>query len=224
MVLDIRKFHNSVKRDLINSVAVPGQYVLDVGCGCGGDLLKWFNHDICLYGCDPDKESIAEAKKRLGSVNTNKWALFVGDIKVVPTREFDIICYNFSLQYIFESFQLFDKTMKRVHEVSKSGTKFIGIVPDSEFIMNNQKFEDSLGNSFFRKKECLGEFGEKIWVNVSGAPYYKDGPKSEPIAYKDILITRLENMGFQLEYWRSLTPMPIGYISDMYSEFCFIKQ
>jgi len=37
---EIRKNHNDAKRELIQSVTVNSQHILDVGCGFGGDLQK----------------------------------------------------------------------------------------------------------------------------------------------------------------------------------------
>lgn len=219
----IRKFNNSVKRQLIDSVVTdPSCTVLDVGCGCGGDIFKWLGHtDITLYACDPDKRSIAEAKRRVAG-KPGKYHIFVGDVTSVPRLKYDIICYNFSLQYIFETRELFNRTMECIRAISHHRTKFVGVIPDSDFIMSQSKdYTDPYNNYVRRDGECLGEFGEKIWVNVEGAPYYKNGPLAEPIAYKDLLVTRLNTYGFVLDYWRPVTQMSTGCILDMYSEFSF---
>jgi SAM-dependent methyltransferase len=223
--MDIRKFNNLVKRQLIDSVVQPNYTILDVGCGQGGDIFKWLGHDdVTLYACDPNKTSIEEAKRRV-SGKPGKYCLFTGDITAVPKIQYDIICYNFSLQYIFESRELFKKTIECIRDVSKINTKIVGIIPDSDFIgMQTPTYVDQYNNSFSRASDCLGDFGEKIWVNVEGAPYYKNGPIAEPIAYKDVLITHLANIGFVLEYWRPLTQMPTGCITDMYSEFVFVRE
>ncbi len=47
-----------------------------------------------------------------------------------------------------------------------------------------------------------GEFGEKLFVFLADTPYYKEGPKPEPIAYKDLLVTHLEQMGVYLDEWK----------------------
>lgn len=217
--MDIRKFNNLIKRQLIDSVAHPGYKVLDVGCGCGGDLFKWLDHGVELYACDPDPVSIREARRRVAG---KKCSLFVGDISVAPKMKYDIICYNFSLQYIFETRDLFENAMQCIYELSHEKTKFIGVIPDSDFIMQSRTYSDQSGNYITREQECLGEFGEHIQVYIKGAPYYKNGPRPEPIAYKDVLFTRLENMGYNLYYWRPFTQVPVGRMTDLYSEFVFI--
>ena len=64
-----------------------------------------------------------------------------------------------------------------------------------------------------------GDFGEKLFVHLVDTPYYADGPKSEPLAHKDLLITHMENNGFCLKKW---TPLKGNQISELYSKFIFV--
>jgi ubiquinone/menaquinone biosynthesis C-methylase UbiE len=54
---EIRRYHNYEKRRLIEQVTRPGDSVLDVGCGFGGDLQKWRHVRANLSMCEPDAES-----------------------------------------------------------------------------------------------------------------------------------------------------------------------
>jgi hypothetical protein len=56
-------------------------------------------------------------------------------------------------------------------------------------------------------------------VHLTDTPYYRDGPKPEPVCYRDILITELEEMGIKLQLWEGLTGNPI---SELYSKFIFV--
>jgi hypothetical protein len=76
-----------------------------------------------------------------------------------------------------------------------------------------------MGNYFLTRKGGYGEYGEKMFVHLVDTPYYADGPKSEPICYKDRLVTSLEELGFRLELWEGLTGNPI---SEFYSKFIFV--
>ena len=75
-----------------------------------------------------------------------------------------------------------------------------------------------MGNFFKLKQHGDGGFGEKLFVNLVDTPYYADGPKSEPVAHKDMLITHLENMGLMMTHWEGLKGNPI---SELYSKFIF---
>ena len=60
---------------------------------------------------------------------------------------------------------------------------------------------------------------EKLFVHLADTPYYADGPKSEPLAHKDILVSHLENEGFTLDLWEGLKGHPI---SELYSKFILV--
>jgi hypothetical protein len=81
-------------------------------------------------------------------------------------------------------------------------------------------FRDTLGNFITRSENTgYGNFGEKILVKLADGPFYKDGPKLEPIAYKDLLVTHIEDIGFRLVSW---APLQQFEISKMYSAFIFV--
>ncbi len=220
--MDLRKLHNNIKRQLIQSVAERGCRVLDVGCGRGGDAFKWLDCGVHLTMCDPDEELLNEAKSRCWKRPID---FHLGDISATPEQVYDIICYNFSFQYTFASDKLFYNTIRCIHERSKVGTKFIGVVPDSGFILNHLKYTDSAGNYFIRSDTTgNGSFGEKLWVCVKNTVYYQNNdPISEPIAYKDIMITEFESLGWSLDIWEPIVHHTTGLITDMYSRFIFTR-
>lgn len=215
---EIRKNHNDAKRSLIQTVTKDGYQILDVGCGFGGDLQKWHKCGANISMCDPEPASLEEARSRAKNMHM-RVNFYEGDIHNCPNRKYDIICYNFSLHYIFESKEKFFNSIREIKKRSKPGAKLIGIIPDSEKITFRVPYKDDLGNFFTMKNHGNGQFGEKLWVNLTDTPYYADGPKSEPVAYKDLLVTHLEEYGFKLNYWENLTGNPI---SEMYSKFIFV--
>ena len=218
---EVRKYHNLVKRQLIQSVTKKGTTILDVGCGCGGDLQKWKHCQVGVIDmCDPNSQSLADASKR-AITHDMKVNFFEGDISACPTKIYNVICYNFSLHYIFQTKELFFKSIQSVRNRMKKGSFLIGCIPDSEsIIMMGQKFNDEFGNTMIRSdKTGYGQFGEKLFVQLVDTPFYKDGLKAEPIAYKDLLVTHLEEYGLRLVKWESLRNFKI---SKLYSQFIFI--
>ena len=219
---EIRQYHNLVKRQLIQSATQSGSSVLDVGCGFGGDLQKWTHAGVrTLDMCDPSAEALVEAKLRASKMKIVP-NFFHGDILMCPTnKKYDIIFYNFSLHYIFESYRLFKNSIRSIKDRLRTGGKLIGVIPDSESILMKTPFSDPLGNYMLRKDDTgYGNFGEKLFVNLADTPFYADGPKSEPIAYKDLLITELWEQGIELQEWKQLTGNPL---SKMYSQFIFVR-
>ena len=217
----MRKLHNTIKRQLIEDVSFDGAKVLDVGCGNGGDLFKWVPR-VNLWACDPDKKSLAEARRRSKGLQVN---FFTGDVNSCKESGFDIICYNFSFQYTCASRELFTKTMDSIYRVSKIGTLVVGIIPDSTYILNSPLRLDYGDNVYIERDDTtgFGEFGELLNVYIGDTLYYKNGPVSEPIAYKDVIITEFEKRGFILEKWYPMIPHFTGTISELYSEFSFKK-
>jgi SAM-dependent methyltransferase len=215
---EIRKNHNDAKRALIQSVTKNGQHILDVGCGFGGDLQKWHKCGANINMCDPEPTALEEARARAKNMHM-RVNFYEGDIRNCPNRKFDIVCFNFSLHYIFASRDLFFNSIREIKKRIKPGGLLIGIIPDSEKIIFKTPYQDASGNFFKMKDHGNGGFGEKLWVNLTETPYYADGPKSGPVAYKDHLVTHLEDLGFRLELWEGLSGNPI---SELYSKFIFV--
>lgn len=215
---EIRKNHNEAKRNLIQYVSQKGQHILDVGCGFGGDLQKWHKCGVNMNMCDPEPQALEEAKSRAKNMHM-RVNFYEGDIHDCPNRKFDVVCFNFSLHYIFKSREIFFSSIHEIRRRIKSGGRLMGIIPDSEKIIFKTPLIDDMGNFFKMKDHGNGGFGEKLFVNLEGTPYYADGPKAEPVAYKDLLVTHLEELGFSLQLWEGLTGNPI---SELYSKFIFI--
>lgn len=215
---EIRRNHNEAKRQLIQSVAKNGQHVLDVGCGFGGDLQKWAKCGVNINMCDPEPSALEEARSRAKNMHI-RVNFYEGDIRDCPNRKFDIVCFNFSLHYIFASRDLFFTSIHEIRKRVKPGGLLIGIIPDSEKIIFKTPYLDDSGNFFKLKDHGNGGFGEKLFVHLTDTPYYAEGPKAEPVAYKDLLVTHLEELGFSLELWEGLKGNPI---SELYSKFIFV--
>lgn len=61
---NMKRFHNWVKRIFLDKYC-SNQNLIDIACGRGGDIQKWFDNGIrYVEGYDIDSESITEARKR----------------------------------------------------------------------------------------------------------------------------------------------------------------
>jgi len=217
-----RKIHNNVKRTLIQSTVTPGMRVLDVGCGFGGDLQKWSSVNAVVTMCDPIPASVDEARRRARTMGMSSINILHGDILRCPDEMYDAICYNFSLHYIFESRDTFMKSLEAIKNRLTIGGALFGCIPDSEKILLRAPFRDSMGNTFtLDKRTGWGNFGERIWVKLSNTPFYKNGARPEPLAYKDMLVTHLDDMGIELREWEPFdSPFDL---SGFYSTFKFVR-
>jgi SAM-dependent methyltransferase len=181
----IRKENNEIKKNLIQRWVPAGASVLDVGCGQGGDIHKWTHVRIKkLVGIDPNPSAIEEARRR-GKGKT--WATFdVGTIESAPIELFDVICYNFSLQY-----QSLDLLTEVVRRLKPDGGCFIGTVTDST----------RLGLAHMHGISVESVYPGHIQVYIPDTPYYANGPVVEPVLEKDVLIHEAEKLGLRLEIW-----------------------
>lgn len=216
----LRKLHNDRKRQLIQKWVRPGSFVLDCGCGRGGDWWKWKAVRARVAAIDPDAESLAEAEARSLEMNFGVWFLGEGDIRqAAASGPYDVVCYNFSLHYIFENSQTLQESLEAIARAVKPGGLLMGITPErarAELLTNGAVFKDDLGNT-------LEIRDEKLWVSLTDGPFYADGPKSEPLLNADVLVDELARHGFTRLAWEPMLTTPNWRVSDLYSSFVFRK-
>lgn len=138
--LDERNAHNFIKTVLINEYVKKGSFVLDLGCGKGGDVIKLKFSKIRKYkGIDISKKSLEVCEKRLQNVDF-EYELLNSDMwteKGFGKDCYDTISSQFSLHYCFDSEEKADKTFKNIYESLKPGGYFIGTIPISSFSYKN---------------------------------------------------------------------------------------
>uniref|UniRef100_A0A6B2LA97 mRNA (guanine-N(7))-methyltransferase n=1 Tax=Arcella intermedia TaxID=1963864 RepID=A0A6B2LA97_9EUKA len=73
--IKMKKFHNNVKRQLIYQFAWGAPCLLDLCCGRGGDLQKWYDAKVrYVKGIDIAAASIEEAQRRYIQLSTQQGA------------------------------------------------------------------------------------------------------------------------------------------------------
>ena len=219
----LRKLHNSCKRELIYKWVKPNSFVLDCGCGRGGDWRKWKDVHARVAAIDPDTESLEEAERRASAINFDVWFLGPGTIiQAAFAGPYDVVCYNFSLHYICENEILYQNSITALGVSVKQGGYLIGITPDKDraesMIDENNEFKDEIGNEF-----KWIDNGRSIRVRLVDGPFYANGGREEPTLEPSVFIQDLENVGFKLVTWEPMLKFPNGMISDLYSKFVFKK-
>jgi ubiquinone/menaquinone biosynthesis C-methylase UbiE len=207
----LRKHHNTIKRHFIKQWVPPKSFVLDCGCGRGGDWHKWKSIEARVAAIDPDAESISEAEERALNINFGVWFLGHGDIRQAAfAGPFDVVCYNFSIQYIVDSWE---ESIKAIKVAVRPGGLLIGITPEKSLVQD-AKSPDALGNTF-------EIHGDRLRMYLTDGPFYADGPKDEPLLDGGRLRQALEPE-FQCLSW-SPVQEPTGLVTDIYAQFVFLR-
>lgn len=207
----LRKYHNSVKRDLYNRYTLPNDTVLEIGVGKGGDLGKIKETGATkIIGVDVHQESLDEAARRTSSMSLAPLMdvqFYQRDLRAPGTtipelEEVDIAVANFSFHYFFESDSTFINAMTFINGYLKIGGIFMGTLFDGDSI-------ESYSPNFFEKDfkltrldpESNETFGNRLLVeyfdkDLSGAQIYSPG--TEYIVKFDRFVQMMWGLGYTL--------------------------
>ncbi|XP_007254739.2 mRNA cap guanine-N7 methyltransferase [Astyanax mexicanus] len=196
-IVHLRNFNNWTKSILIGEILDKVRRerrdvaVLDLGCGKGGDLLKWRKGRISKLVCaDIADVSVEQCRQRYDDMrrrsHPNERIFSAEFITADCSREllsdklsdaelkFDICSCQFVYHYSFESHSQADTMLRNACERLRPGGFFIGTTPDSYELVKRLEASDS--NSFgnevyrvtFRKKGEYPLFGCQYEFNLEG--------------------------------------------------------
>ena len=196
-VLFVRSFNNWIKAVLINKYSHLLGYdysVLDLGCGRGGDLIKFFQTKVKLYvGADISEESLKNAMERLKKIKNEKYRdnfkikcyFITEDLsernnhlmeKINSVFRFDLVTCNFSLHYHFQSEERVRTFLVNVVSRLCDGGYFIGTIIDDNVIVKRLRNRKYNGNCYIDEKFKFGnefyfcQFYQKRF-NKNNGPY-----------------------------------------------------
>ncbi|KAH8923283.1 hypothetical protein BT69DRAFT_1319643 [Atractiella rhizophila] len=158
-IIGLKNYNNWVKSVLINKfctgVGKPrkGVRVLEMGCGKGGDLLKWQKTGSeKMVGADLASVSVEQARNRWLKMNPPKFhadffALDCFSEPIAPllkegNASFDTVSMQFCMHYAFESEAKVRMMLTNVTSNLESGGVFLGTVPDDRKILAHIRDEN----------------------------------------------------------------------------------
>jgi len=169
--IQLKNFHNDVKRELINCYARGARRLLDLACGRGGDLKKWADAGIKeVVGVDLSPMEIQEAKRRYkelkgkmievdfkqsDDIGVTSPILFAPDD---APASFDAVTCMFALHYFFASETALGHLLSTVAANLKPGGVFFGVCPDGTRVqsaIDESHKRQGVGNSIFSLKPCI---------------------------------------------------------------------
>ncbi|XP_010253752.1 PREDICTED: mRNA cap guanine-N7 methyltransferase 1 isoform X4 [Nelumbo nucifera] len=167
-IIHLKKLNNWIKSVLIHLYARRGDFVLDLACGKGGDLIKWDKAKIGYYvGIDIAEGSIEDCRTRYnGDADhhqrrkkfTFPARLICGDcfeVRLDKVLEddapFDICSCQFALHYSWSTETRARRALANVSALLRPGGIFIGTMPDANVIVKKLREVEGLafGNSVY---------------------------------------------------------------------------
>jgi hypothetical protein len=228
-----RKFHNAIKKSLIeykhqNQKEKENTFLLDLGAGKGGDMLKWksagYTHVLAIdsswqhiYG----PNGLIERYKKQDSLNVDLTIIW-GDVsknirggdagldkenkknlknffKRFPRLKFDKITCNFAIHYFFESKDIWDSFIKNVKLLLAKGGLFVGTYLDSDKIKSGEFYNKDI--LIYTILEPVPNKPEDYWKTL---PKIKiktlqwDNFIPEPMIYSDQLCSLFKKNKFEI--------------------------
>jgi SAM-dependent methyltransferase len=189
----MREFHNWIKSVIIYTYSAPLKEfnsdkerrtsVLDIGCGRGGDIMKWYHARVGEYvGIDVAYNGIYsstngaisrynEFKKKFpdfgkvtwiqadgrGLLNSKDQEKYINNMseqnkilidKTFTNKKFDIISFQFSIHYLFDTKQSVDNLIQNIQNHLDIGGFIILTVFDAIQIINKFNNKDSFASYY----------------------------------------------------------------------------
>ncbi|OZJ03732.1 hypothetical protein BZG36_04145 [Bifiguratus adelaidae] len=154
-IIRLKSFNNWIKSVLIGRYIARGDYVLDMGCGKGGDLLKMVKARIAeLVGADIASISIEQAQDRYNGLRNPPFrarflALDCYSYPLAPhlpdSYTVDVVTMQFCMHYAFETEEKARMMLQNVSHTLRDGGYFIGTIPNANWIVKKVRDQKSRG-------------------------------------------------------------------------------
>ncbi|XP_040209851.1 mRNA cap guanine-N7 methyltransferase isoform X2 [Rana temporaria] len=223
----MRNFNNWMKSALINEFLDRVRErknrniaVLDLGCGKGGDLLKWrkgrIDHLVCT---DIAEVSVQQCEQRYVEMKERARREHVFEAEFVtadstkellstklkdPKMTFDICSCQFVYHYSFETYEQADMMLKNACEQLCPGGYFIGTTPDGFELVKRleasetSSFENDVYGVTFQEKGNYPLFGCKYDFKLEGVVNVP-----EFLVYFPVLVEMAKKYKMKLIYKRT---------------------
>ncbi len=185
-VLFLRSFNNWVKATMINKYTLKlydrtGEHlsILDLCCGRGGDLEKYFRSKVRIYvGSDLAEESLKNAIDRYEKLKNEKFkdlkckCYFICEdlssnknnlmLRIPQEIKFDFVSCQFALHYHFESEARLRTFLTNVVQRLNPGGFFVGTIIDSNVLVKKLRESKKDKRSIYKDEKFT--FGNQFYA------------------------------------------------------------
>lgn len=178
LTINLRKYNNQVKYVLLEKYCNKKNYLMDIGCGKGGDIFKYHKLDLGLVlGFDFSINRLKSALDRVKNLqqNENTKTRFIFELRDMNTfcndstffqNKFDIVVFFFTIHYADNILEI----LTRVSNFLKSNQSKIVITFLDADRLGSSDFENSIcsiqkiGNNAinFTLADCVENCRENI--------------------------------------------------------------
>lgn len=195
-IIHLKNLNNWIKSVLLREAVRPGDAVLDLACGKGGDLTKFSRLGVSSYvGVDVAPSAVQEARNRYNGASgggqsrrgmpfsakfavANCWEVVLRD-QFKDDAPFDVVSCQFALHYAFRTAGMAKLALRNVAAMLRPGGLFVGTTTDSAVLAHklreasalSGKPETEFKNSVFRVEFDARHAGGVFPAGAEGGPF-----------------------------------------------------
>lgn len=191
----LKKLNNWIKSILIQKYTQENHEILDLACGKGGDLPKWFHTKAKRVVCtDISQKQLDRAASRVLPKDGPEISFVQGDftsLEEFNPHTFHLISCQFAFHYAFESEIKLQNTLQTLSTIIRPGGIFMLTIPDGT------KLQDMLfltqKTKSWKVRYTVPDFGARYHF------YLKDAIDCEEFIVKqEVLLKYCTQFGFTL--------------------------
>lgn len=199
------KYHNRIKKLLISQIVKPGDSVLDIGGGQGGDLPKYKDAKAdAIYYVEPNQTNIVELKNRVKEyrMEGKVQGIITGgeDYKAITkmlTEKVDVVSLMLSLSFFWKDEQMLDDLVTTITNNLKPDGKIIFLTIDGDAL--RELAHSSIRTENAPKKRVV--FGDNDYIILPDPKDLQEPSRREvEIKLSNTILESETNTGVQKEW------------------------